>query len=364
MADYQQALQQLMLKKKAAEPTPEEMANADQQNQLGMLLNNLFKSQASVGNIGGKPTESTGVDFQDYGKAASAQMAQKNQLANQQFGQGLQMQQAGMQADKFAQDQQAQAAMAARQPMMDARAEQDRALKERLINSQISENQAKVNDLKNKAMNGDTAAGKEFNDAMKVEKLKQFVSSPGAKDPAQLAAANSVIAAHEAKQMKVAQDKAPTAEQSTAASYATRAEEADKQLTDVMNKGYDPTGLKNMIINRSWYPNAAKSSPQQLAEQSQRNFINAILRKESGAVISDSEFDNARKQYFPQPGDSPEVIAQKAGNRQTSIANMKAAAGDKALGNIQKQLKPANKPKTVSQNGVTYTLNESTGEYE
>lgn len=57
------------------------------------------------------------------------------------------------------------------------------------------------------------------------------------------------------------------------------------------------------------------SKAQQQVEQAQRDFINAVLRRESGAVISDSEFLNARKQYFPSVGDTPEVIAQKRQNR-------------------------------------------------
>jgi len=36
-------------------------------------------------------------------------------------------------------------------------------------------------------------------------------------------------------------------------------------------------------------------------EQAKKNFVNAVLRLESGAVISPSEFTNADKQYFPQP---------------------------------------------------------------
>ena len=50
---------------------------------------------------------------------------------------------------------------------------------------------------------------------------------------------------------------------------------------------------------------------QQQIEQAQRNFINAVLRRESGAVISPEEFDNARKRVLPQPGDEPASIAQK-----------------------------------------------------
>lgn len=62
-------------------------------------------------------------------------------------------------------------------------------------------------------------------------------------------------------------------------------------------------------------------------EQAKRDFVNAILRRESGAVISPSEFANAEQQYFPQPGDSPEVIAQKAQNRKVAIEGVRASSG-------------------------------------
>lgn len=70
------------------------------------------------------------------------------------------------------------------------------------------------------------------------------------------------------------------------------------------------------------------SDKQQQVEQAQRDFINAILRRESGAVISPQEFDNAQKQYFAQPGDSQAVLAQKKANRQTAIQGMLAEVPD------------------------------------
>jgi len=68
-------------------------------------------------------------------------------------------------------------------------------------------------------------------------------------------------------------------------------------------------------------------APQQQVEQAQRNFINAILRRESGAVISPGEFQNAALQYFPQPGDTPEVIAQKKRNRELTIGALREEVG-------------------------------------
>lgn len=66
----------------------------------------------------------------------------------------------------------------------------------------------------------------------------------------------------------------------------------------------------------------------QKLDQARRDFVNATLRRESGAVISDEEFDNANRQYFPQPGDTKEVLAQKKENRRLAIEGMQRAAGD------------------------------------
>lgn len=73
--------------------------------------------------------------------------------------------------------------------------------------------------------------------------------------------------------------------------------------------------------------NHLQSPEQQQIEQAQRDFINAVLRQESGAVIADTEFANARKQYFPQPGDSAEVIEQKRANREAAINGFRISAG-------------------------------------
>jgi hypothetical protein len=61
--------------------------------------------------------------------------------------------------------------------------------------------------------------------------------------------------------------------------------------------------------------------------QAERDFINANLRRESGAVIGAEEFVNARRQYIPQPGDKPEVLEQKRRNRETVLRSMGRAAG-------------------------------------
>lgn len=75
-----------------------------------------------------------------------------------------------------------------------------------------------------------------------------------------------------------------------------------------------PGDVSNKIVSEGY----------QKYDQAARDFINATLRRESGAAISQSEFDNAYKQYLPRPGDTPEVLKQKQNNRQETI---KAIAG-------------------------------------
>lgn len=70
-------------------------------------------------------------------------------------------------------------------------------------------------------------------------------------------------------------------------------------------------------------PNAA----QQATDQARRNFVTAVLRKESGAAISPSEFANEAQKYFPQPGDTDSVIRQKQHARETAIKALEIQAG-------------------------------------
>jgi len=83
------------------------------------------------------------------------------------------------------------------------------------------------------------------------------------------------------------------------------------------------------------------STEQQQVEQAQRDFINAVLRRESGAVISEGEFANARQQYFPQPGDGPEVIKQKRRNRSLAVEGFKQEVEPVRPGMIQGQAEKA-----------------------
>lgn len=61
--------------------------------------------------------------------------------------------------------------------------------------------------------------------------------------------------------------------------------------------------------------------------QAERNFIMAVLRKESGAVIGADEYENARKLYIPVAGDDAETLRMKKEARDSAIAGMARSAG-------------------------------------
>jgi len=82
-----------------------------------------------------------------------------------------------------------------------------------------------------------------------------------------------------------------------------------------------------MSVNASPEFLGGPSSNQQKVEQARRDFVNAALRVESGAAISQSEFENAERQYFPMPGDSPEVIRQKRQSRQSELDALRIQGG-------------------------------------
>lgn len=137
--------------------------------------------------------------------------------------------------------------------------------------------------------------------------------------------------------------KAMTEAQGKAMLFGSRMQESSRLLDALEEKGVMTPSLTKMAVEQvplvggalGMAANAFVASPeQQQVEQAQRDFVNAVLRRESGAVISDTEFANAAKQYFPQPGDDPSTRAQKKRNRELAIRGLMAEAGPNAP-NIQ-----------------------------
>lgn len=148
----------------------------------------------------------------------------------------------------------------------------------------------------------------------------------------------------------------PTQTQNTTALFARRIQEAlpiiDSHAGELTDR------LQSTLSSVPMFGNSLISTGRQQAEQAQRDFVNAILRRESGAAVVDREFDSARRQYFPQPGDSADTLAQKKRNRDLVLRSLIQEAGpawtdqDRAEG----------KPKSGDQKKLRFNL--QTGEWE
>jgi hypothetical protein len=120
--------------------------------------------------------------------------------------------------------------------------------------------------------------------------------------------------------------------QSKDSGYANRMFRSEQILRDPSiieaAKSYPQAAIEGLP---RFVPEAAKnylhSNEYQKFDQAKRDFVNSVLRRESGAAISESEFRNAEKQYFPQPGDSPERIVEKQRNRQDTLASIAGGGG-------------------------------------
>lgn len=173
-----------------------------------------------------------------------------------------------------------------------------------------------------------------------------------------------------------------TESQGNATAFGMRASEAHKILNELEAGGTTNSGIikstvsgalgltpfvgdkleeaagsvMNVVPSVLGGPNEA----QQRTEQARRDFVNAILRKESGAVISPVEFANASRQYFPQPGDSQSVIEQKRQNREMAIKALavQAGPGAKNIAPIQPVKKKGEKPQT---GGIKFLGFENSG---
>ena len=149
-----------------------------------------------------------------------------------------------------------------------------------------------------------------------------------------------------------------TETQGNAVSFGARAVEANRIATDLETKGITNTGVIRTVAGgvlggapivgdkleqnvRSTFnvlPTylGGPNPQQQQNDQARRDFVSAVLRKESGAAISASEYANEEKKYFPQLGDSDAVIKQKQNSRLKAIEGLKSQAGPSGVRQINR----------------------------
>ena len=119
--------------------------------------------------------------------------------------------------------------------------------------------------------------------------------------------------------------KAPTEGEKNSLSFFNRMKEAINNLEKV-EQTIAQGGFGAQV--RLKLPTWLQTEEEKLYSQAARQFTEARLRKESGAAIPDSEFENDRITYFPQIGDSPSTLAQKRQARETTMIGLRQAAGN------------------------------------
>lgn len=110
--------------------------------------------------------------------------------------------------------------------------------------------------------------------------------------------------------------KPPNAEQASSQTFLKMMDQAEKNLSQVPAMA----GADRLYraLDSVPFGHGFTSNDYQKADQAQRQFIQAWLRKTSGAAISPAEFEAEGRKFFPQPGDGPDVIAQKAEARKAA----------------------------------------------
>lgn len=113
---------------------------------------------------------------------------------------------------------------------------------------------------------------------------------------------------------------------------------ANEKLAEQL-KTFDPTS--RLYMGQMSLPVGAKADKWQAYETYARQFLDPIARARTGAAMPDSEVKTYMQQYFPMPGDTPEVVAQKEFMRQKGIDEV-MVQGRRAI-----PLKKTTQPTTV-----------------
>ena len=126
--------------------------------------------------------------------------------------------------------------------------------------------------------------------------------------------------------------RAPTGAENKMLSYFQRAKDALDTLTTPDATGQtleDAVSGPALALGRvPWVGNYLLTPDSQKYTEAQRAFTEARLHAETGGRRPpDETYENDRKTYFKQPGDSPAVVAQKVAKRQQVVDGLGVAAG-------------------------------------
>ena len=143
-----------------------------------------------------------------------------------------------------------------------------------------------------------------------------------------------------------------TESQAKASVYHNQMVSASNELNAIQGAGFNPNNPASQAkVNiAGGMFNAVTPADAQQFKQAQNQWTEAYLRFKTGAGTNAHEVEENRKTYFPQLGDKPEAIAQKARMRQQAESDIAMATG-RAVAPALTQANPvANAPAIPSAN--------------
>lgn len=155
-----------------------------------------------------------------------------------------------------------------------------------------------------------------------------------------------------------------TEAQKKASSFAQRMTVSADEL-NALAESVDPTSRVIPLIASgggvvSEAANRMATPEEQQYASAASDFVTAQLRKESGAVIGESEFKRKYREFFPVPGDSDKQIEAKRKRRERAAGSMQKESGGLYEALYKKEVEsPASQ--TQYKEGMTAT-NPNTGE--
>lgn len=109
--------------------------------------------------------------------------------------------------------------------------------------------------------------------------------------------------------------------------YGIRAAAALKKLEESEDGGYNPANEGDRFAAKLPGGNYVMSKEGQKYAQAEKEFLGAILRKDTGAAITKEEVEIYGDMFFPRAGDSDEVIQQKRAARRTAYDALRTGSG-------------------------------------
>lgn len=137
--------------------------------------------------------------------------------------------------------------------------------------------------------------------------------------------------------------KAPTEAQAKAGAFGSQMQTASSEFERLQKEGFNPTSVGSQVATAlAGTPFTALADPKaQQANQAQQQWAEAYLRFKTGAAATEAEVKRNQRTFFPQIGDSPEVIAQKARMRKQAEQDVLSTAKQKPQVKQPAQAAPA-----------------------